>query len=175
MFACKCPRWCYKSQVLSYRLLQMLVIWRYLLMFGVKPQLGKLIWAEQPVISASLSRSSLESKSEKWERHIWLIHGVCTRLSTLYIQPLIIAFKRSAMPMLRNRNPLKKKICHKQQCELCVCCLCVLSLLNAACLTCCIERTFVHMMRPFLQQTEGLRHVVCRSDSDARLPPRLLH
>ena len=43
------------------------------------------------------------------------------------------------------------------------------------CLTCGVERAFVHVRRPFVQQTEGLRHVVGRSHGGASQSTRLLH
>lgn len=41
-------------------------------------------------------------------------------------------------------------------------------------LTCGVERAFVSVVRPLLQQAEGLSHVICRSDGRARVAARLL-
>lgn len=64
----------------------MLVMVRYLLMFGVVRHCGSLTRAEHPLISESLLRSSSESKSEKCKRHTaHLCHNVCACLLTLYV------------------------------------------------------------------------------------------
>lgn len=41
-------------------------------------------------------------------------------------------------------------------------------------LTCGVERAFVSVVRPLLQQAEGLSHVICRPDGCARVAARLL-
>lgn len=45
---------------------------------------------------------------------------------------------------------------------------------GATCRTCGVEGAFVSVVRPLLQQPEGLTHVVCRSHSQARVTARLL-
>lgn len=114
------------KSIFSHRLLQRLVMVRYLLMFGRVKHRGGRTRAAQPVISASFSKSSFESRSGKIEQ---------------ISMESEFAFTAS--------NP-------------------------CTCLTCGVEGAFVSVMRPLLQQAEGLPHVVCRSHSRACVTARLL-
>lgn len=130
----------------------MLVAVRYLSTFGVVRHDGIRARPAQPVILTSCFSCSSVSKSEKNKRHISLTH-----IS-------LITHETANLRLSNNQEKTQK------QCEHCGHCLCVV----AACLTCCIEWAFVHMVSSLVQQPQGLRHVICRSHGWAGVATGLL-